>query len=115
VEDGRDPEAIAVIGHTGPATVEGQEGREEGEQAAGLEDFVVGLSADSAEIANPEQEEGDVDSEEEGEEDDGGPEGAGEADGGEDEPALDGLVSQGRFRGRMLDGKLTNRNRPNES
>ena len=92
--DGDDEEAVGVVGDTGEGVVPGGEGGEQAEEAAGLDDGRVGLALGVAvDVADTEQQEGQVEEEEEQEEGHGGAQGAEEQDRGEDEPALDKLVS----------------------
>ena len=86
-----DKEAITIIGDTGESIIPSSKGSEKTEEAAGLDDGRVrGASGVAVEIADAEEEEGEVEGEEEDEEGDGTAEGGEEEDGGEDEPALFG-------------------------
>lgn len=88
MSNGDDEEAVAGIGDTGKGIVPGQESSEKGKEAAGLDDAGGGRAISANKVTNTEQEEGHVQSEEEGEESHGGAEGTDQQDEGEDEPAL---------------------------
>ena len=88
MDDGHDEEAVCAVGDTGKRVVPGPEGGEDAEHAAGLDAVRVGRAVLVVQVANAQQQEGEVEPEEEQEEHDRGPERAEEEDGCEDEPAL---------------------------
>ena len=85
--DGDDEEAVRAIGDTSESIVPSQERSHETEGATGDDATALGSRAVVLEIADAEEEEGEVKGEEEGEEGDGGAQGAEQEDEGEDEPA----------------------------
>lgn len=88
VDDGKDEEAVAVVGDTSKSVVPGGESSQETEETTSLGDLGVGGGTSSLQVGNTEQEEGQVQEEEEREEGDSGLQGAEEQDSGEDEPTL---------------------------
>lgn len=113
--DGDDEEAVAAVGNTGQSVVPGGEGSQEAEETTGFDDGRVGLArAVALDVADTQQEEGEIEPEEQQEESHGGSQGAEQQDGGEDEPALR-IVSCGRRQRTETDSEeLTIRNRPKE-
>lgn len=87
-------EAIACIGDTSQGVVPRKERGKETEEASSHDDRLLGVAQlVMADVANSEQQEGNVQSEEQGEEGDRRLEGAHQQDEGEDEPALEGEIS----------------------
>jgi hypothetical protein len=115
VGNGNDEEAVAAVGNTGQGVVPGSEGCHETKETTGLDDGRVGLAgAVALDVADTEEEEGEIEEEEQQEESHSGSQGAEQQDGGEDEPALQ-TVSRGcRQRTRTDSEELTIRNRPKE-
>lgn len=73
MSDGDDEEAVAGVGNTGQGVVPGGKGRQQTEEATGLNDRRVGLARVVAlNVANSEQQEGQVQSQEEREESNSG-------------------------------------------
>ena len=89
VQHGRDKEAVAVIGDTGPGIVPREESPEDGEEATSFLELSVGhFHFVSDEVGNTEKDEGDVDKEEQQEEGQCGTESEVGDHSGEDDPAL---------------------------
>ena len=115
VSDGNDEEAIAVISKTSEGVVPGGEGSHETEEATGHLNVLVRVAVGTAlQVADTEQEEGQVQGEEQEEEGDGRLEGAEQHDGGEDEPALLNC-QRDDFLHMSCGEELTSRKRPMES
>lgn len=109
---------VAIIRNTGEGVIPSQEGGQKSEKASSFDDGWVRVTfLVAVEIADAEQEEGEIEGEEEGEEGDGGAEGEDEEEGGEDEPAL----WKRRMFSRRIDAsdqervRQTMRKKPNES
>jgi len=88
VDNGNDEERVASIGDTGQSVVPGSKCSKDAECATRFDAAGVGVTAGVAEVADAEEEEGQVQSEEEEEEGHSGFEGADQEDEGKDEPAL---------------------------
>lgn len=87
VSNGNDEEAVAVIGQTSESVVPSGERSQEAEETTSLDDGGSGGAISANQVANTQQQEGDVQEEEQQEEGNGRAEGAEQQDGGEDEPA----------------------------
>lgn len=98
--NGKDEEAVAAVGNTGQSVIPGSEGCHKTKETTGLDDGRVGLAmAVPLDVADTEQEEGEIEEEEQQEESHSGSQGAEQQDGGEDEPAhqeqTEGIVKHG--------------------
>lgn len=70
MDDGKDEEAVAVVGDTRKSVVPGSESGQETEQTTSLGDVAVGGGTSTLQVGDTEQEEGQVQEEEEQEEGD---------------------------------------------
>lgn len=70
MDDGKDEEAVAVVGDTRKSVVPGSESGQETEQTTSLCDVAVGGGTSTLQVGDTEQEEGQVQEEEEQEEGD---------------------------------------------
>lgn len=88
VGNGDDEEAVAVVGKTSQGVVPGGKSCQETEETTCLLDLGVGVAGTIVvKVAETQEEEGQIQSEEQDEESNGGAEGAEDQNGGEDEPA----------------------------
>lgn len=115
MEDRNQEETVAVIGQTRQTGIPRQERRQQREQPTGLDDGFVGHGrAVAVDVADAEQQEGDVDCDEDTGKDEGGFQRAEHEEECEDEPALFFVSILYSIR-IILGGRVTNRNKPRES
>lgn len=84
-----DEEAVAGVGNTGQSIVPREEGSQQSEEATRLHDRSIGSSTVMPEVADSEQQEGQIQREEKREERHGGLQGAQQEHEGENKPALE--------------------------